>query len=96
MASLRNLKKDIKYISTEIFTQCFILVDLFPKCDIDKVNEILADTILMEKEFIANANNCPEKKNLVLVKRHYKALANDLMAKSYDLMERVAQIDKRE
>ena len=94
MASIRNLKKDVKYLTKEIFTQCFIFIDLYPKANLEKVNQILADTIQLEKEIILKVNNIGEKHNIHLVRKHFKTLLEDLMVKSYNIFEEIHQLEK--
>ncbi len=92
MANLRDLKKDIKYLVSELLVQAF-----FKQAETDArgeeiINEIMVETVQMHNEFIARANHPDGKYNPEIVKNYYKKLREDVMKKSADLFEKMAAI----
>ncbi len=80
MSSIRNLKKDINFLTSEIFTEGY--VKQFAKADVDKkkLAEIMVDAIKFRNEFIARTNHYSGKKNPKVVKDYFKKLRHDLLA----------------
>jgi len=80
MASLRDLKKDINFLTSEIFTECY--VKQFAKADVDKKNlaGIMVEAVKFRNEFIARTNHYDGKDNPKVVKDYFKKLRHDLLA----------------
>ena len=72
MANKRNLKKGINYVASDLFLECIVLKQI-KKADETKADEILADILNLQNEFLARAGH-PEPGN---VKGHYRKLYED-------------------
>jgi hypothetical protein len=92
MASVRNLKKDIAFLVSEVIsdTQLFILLN--PKHNTDAAYSIIEDAVEMFNIMYKRANHPDGKDNPKLVKRHYKALNEDLMKHANSLFERISKL----
>ncbi len=80
MASIRDLKKDTDFLTSEVFTECY--VKQFAKADIDKkrLAEIMVEAVKFRSEFIARTNHSNGKENPKIVKEYFKKLRHDLLA----------------
>lgn len=56
MANKRELKKSINFVASDLFQEC-ILIKLIKRVDDAKVDEILAEILYMQDEFLARANH---------------------------------------
>ena len=85
MANKRDLKKAINYVASDLFLECIVLKQI-KKADAAKADEILADILNLQNEFLARAGH-PEPGN---VKGHYRKLNQDF-ANEVDLIIRRIQ-----
>jgi len=76
MASRKNLKKTVNFIVEEIVTDCLVQQAL-KDTDEAKVEEVLADVLSLQNEFLARANHT-EPNN---VKSYYKEFYKDFNAR---------------
>ena len=72
MANKRNLKKAINYVASDLFLECIVLKQI-KKADATKADEILADILCLQDEFLARAGH-PEPG---CVKKYYRKLNED-------------------
>ena len=72
MANKRNLKKGINYVASDLFLECIVLKQI-KKADDSKADEILADILNLQNEFLARAGH-PEPG---CVKKYYRKLSED-------------------
>ncbi len=92
MANLRDLKKDIKYLVSELLTQAFLKQAETDSKGEEKINEIMIETVHMHNEFIARANHPDGKYNPDIVRNYYKKLREDVMQKTAELFEKMSTI----
>jgi hypothetical protein len=76
MASRKNLKKTVNFIVEEIVTDCLVQQAL-KDTDEAKVDEVLADVLALQNEFLARTNHT-EPNN---VKAFYKDFYTDFNAR---------------
>ena len=74
MASRRELKKNVNYIAGELFTECLINSMFIPGTDKAKADELMAEVLRMQDEFVSRISHT-EPGN---VKGFYKKLNEDL------------------
>ena len=53
MASRKELKKNINYIAGELFTECLVNSLYVPRTDKQKADELMAEILKMQDEFIS-------------------------------------------
>jgi len=77
MASKKNLKKDLNYLTNELLTECFTYqffhVDMDPK----QANEVAAFILNNRNDLANRINNIENKDNPKLVKEHFKKIRSD-------------------
>ncbi len=79
MSSIRDLKKDIQFLTSEIFTECYVKQYVKEDADKNKLAEIMVDAIKFRNEFIARTNHYGGKDNPKVVKDYFKKLRHDLL-----------------
>ncbi|SMO46418.1 hypothetical protein SAMN06265379_101932 [Saccharicrinis carchari] len=92
MASIRELKKDINYLASEVVTQGLMKLTLIDNIKDEDVSPILGEAIEMRNEFVARANHPDGKDNPKLVKRYYSKLRADLMNKTMELLTKIQEL----
>ena len=84
MANKRNLKKGINYVARDLFLECIVLKQI-KKADATKVDEILADILYLQNEFLARAGH-PEPG---CVKKYYRKLSEDFANEVGNIIRRM-------
>lgn len=91
MASIRNLKKDLTYITTEIVAECYYKYNTKPDIDRKAVEILIANLSRMYSEALTRANHPDGKLNKKLVRSYYDTLIKDFLVRSQSLLE---ELDK--
>ncbi len=84
MANKRDLKKGINYVVSELFLECIVLKQI-KNIDSTKVDEILADILYLQNEFLARAGH-PEPG---CVKKYYRKLNEDFLTEADNIIRRM-------
>ena len=84
MANKRNLKKGINYVASDLFLECIVLKQI-KKADATKVDEMLADILYLQNEFLARAGH-PEPG---CVKKYYRKLSEDFANEVGNIIRRM-------
>lgn len=78
MASKRLFKKEIGYITGELFLEATLLKLSMQKVDDEALDKLMTRILDMQDEYLARANNPDGKDDVKLVKQYYKKLREDL------------------
>ncbi len=89
MAKVRDLKKDIDFVTSEIIEECYFIFLLREDVNEEKVHELIARALDMNNEYMRRVNHPDGKGNKALVKKYYKKLHHDLIADCNILVEEV-------
>ncbi|MCE8466063.1 MAG: hypothetical protein ACLS4S_15435 [Bacteroides nordii] len=89
MASRRELKKTVNYISGELFSECLINSMFVPGTDKAKADELMAEILKMQDEFISRISHT-EPGN---VKGFYKKFRSDFNAKVNEIIDAIAKLN---
>ncbi|MDR0724877.1 MAG: hypothetical protein LBF59_02570 [Prevotellaceae bacterium] len=92
MASIRNLKKDIVYLVSEVISDSQLFILLNPKQNDNKAYSVIEDAVDMYNLMIQRANHPDGKDNPKLVKQHYRTLRADLLSQTHNLFERISKL----
>ena len=92
MSSIRDLKKDITFLTSEIFTECY--VKQFAKSDVDKAKlaDVMVEAIKFRNEFIARTNHYNGKDNPKVVKDYFKKLKHDLLENYINMSKSIEKL----
>lgn len=77
MASRRNLKKNIKFISIELVMECYVKYSFIPNVKETQVSEILLKINKLNYDLITRINHSDGKENNKVVKSYFKKLTED-------------------
>jgi len=94
MAKRRNLKRDIGYITGELFTEVLVVKMLTPGVDHDKADVLLGSILDMQDEFVKRAANPTGKDNKKLVKGYYMKLEDDLQKTVANIIIQIQALGK--
>ncbi len=83
MASRRNLKKDLNYLTGEVISDCFAYMFFNPDKNQDKVVNIIEDTASSRNEIIAKISQAKIEKDPKKVKAYFREIKKS-MADSVD------------
>ena len=84
MANKRNLKKAINYVVSDLFLECIVLKQI-KKADTTKADEILADILCLQNDFLARVGH-PEPG---CVKKYYRKLNEDFCNEVDNIIRRM-------
>jgi hypothetical protein len=89
MASVKNLKKEINYVVSDIIEECYMWQILQDDTKIaDKAEKIIDEAITTFDELIEKVNT----KNIDNKKAHFKAISADLEKKADVLLSKIEKL----
>lgn len=91
MASRRDFKKDVNFLTNEIFMRSIIHLEFFGKRNADEVYSIMNEAADARNNYIARINQKVELKRDI--KPHFKLIYDDLLKSTHDLLEKIDQLD---
>mgnify|MGYP001810301344 CR=1 FL=1 len=77
MASRKQLKKTIQFVSSELITDVYFRCLMSPEIKEDQVDKIVLEIVNISKEFTLRANRPTGKENPPLVKAYFRKLYAD-------------------
>lgn len=89
MASRRELKKDIHYISFELISECLIYKHFHPDIPDEKTDAIIEEIIRHRDGYLARVNKPDGKDNPALLRKHYRAIIEDIKNKTVPLLDQL-------
>lgn len=94
MASIKELKKDIEYLTYEVISDCYAFMHLYPGKNEDEVINIINETVAMRNDLIERVNHPDGKDNPKLVKDHFKKIRTDLFKKVDEFFQELSKLVK--
>ena len=94
MAKLRNLKKDIDYLVSEVLSDCYTLIYLYPEKKEDALG-IINNAVDFRNQIFERANKPDGKADKKLVKIHYKSVNSDMLAGVDSLFKQISELTKK-
>jgi len=94
MASIRDLKKDITFLVSEIISDTQLYLHFNPAKNTEVAYSIIEDAVDMFNQMYARANHPDGKDNPKLIKQHYKSIRKDLLEQSHKLFGRMGTLSK--
>jgi hypothetical protein len=79
MASIRNVKKDIDYLVSEVISDCYTFLYIHGDKNKEQVNGIIEDVVSKRNDFIHRVNNPEKQLDRKQKHQHFKAIYNDLL-----------------
>ena len=91
MASRRDFKKDVNFLTNEILMRSIIHLEFFGKRNADDVYSIMNEAADARNNYIARINQKVDKK--ADIKPHFKLVYDDLLNSTHDLLEKIDNLD---
>lgn len=91
MASRRNFKKDVNFLTNEIFMRSMIHLEFFGKKNADDVYSIMNAAADARNDYVARINQKIDKK--ADIKPHFKTIYDDLLDSTHDLLEKIDNLN---
>ncbi|WP_372640246.1 hypothetical protein [Ancylomarina sp.] len=91
MASRRDFKKDVNFLTNEIFMRSIIHLEFFGKRNSDEVYNIMNEAADARNNYVARINQKIDKK--ADIKPHFKLIYDDLLKSTHDLLEKIDNLD---
>lgn len=87
MASVKGLKKDIKFLTEVVITDAIYVSEmLLGKEDQEKADEVIIEAVEMYNNLVDRTNHPDAKDNPNMVKKYYKKISVDLMNQTDELL----------
>lgn len=91
MASIRDLKKDVKYLIAHFINECYTELSFSIVLDQENTLDVIADALGLRNEIISKLNARPNK-DVKPDKRYYNGIAEDFYKQIIELTERLHSI----
>lgn len=95
MAKLRNLKRDVDYLVSEIISDCYTCLVIHPEEKQDEIFGVISEVVDLRNSLIERANHPAEKHNARLVKKHYMQIRIDMFMQIEALFIKLSDILKK-
>jgi len=93
MASIRDLKKDVKYLVNHFIDECYTQLAFSPSLDQENTIDIIADALILRDEIISKLNLSPKKDSKIKGKIYYNSIAEDFYSRIIELTERLHSLE---
>jgi hypothetical protein len=90
MANLRDLKKDVRFLTQEIISQAFFIQYINPNVDVESINSIITKVVSLHNNTIQKINEKPE----ISVKEHFRAIQENFVKNSFTLLKELNEMKK--
>jgi hypothetical protein len=91
MASIRQLKKDINFLASELVSLAYYNKMIHGKITDEELDNYIANALEYRSNLIARANTPDGKDNPKLVKKYYQELRKDMLGKFEKLFTEVSK-----
>lgn len=92
MASIKELKKDINFLASELVTEAYVKQMLKEDIDNDKLSQVIVKAMTYRNELVKRANHPDGKDNPKLVKAYYKKLRLEMMEQFVAISEETGKL----
>lgn len=90
MASIKEIKKDVDYLVSEVISDCWVFIYMNQDKKTEEAVQVISDAIDLRNKLFDKINN-PEKDN---IKKHYKSINQELLTGVDALFNKVSQLAK--
>ncbi|MHC1704413.1 MAG: hypothetical protein AB9846_10935 [Tenuifilaceae bacterium] len=93
MASIRDLKKDVKYLVNHFMDECYTQLAFSPTLDQENTIDIISDALELRDDIITKLNKTPEKGTGVSRYNYYNSIAEEFYNRIIELTERLHSLE---
>lgn len=92
MANIRDIKKDINYLTGEVLSDCFLFLHLHTGKKETEIMQILTDVVELRNELIGKVNHVPAEGGLKAKKAHFNTISSELVTKIDEHLQKLSKI----
>lgn len=89
MASIRDLKKDINLLASEIITEAYVRKMIFDNINDDDFKKVISDAIDFRNELIEKVNHPDGKDDLKKVKAFFRNIRSEMRERFSEIVDSV-------
>ena len=94
MANLRNLKKDIDYLVSEVVSDCYTYMYLHGEEKREQVVKLIEEVVYTRNDLFRRANNPDKSFDKKQLKKHYKYIYSDLLTNVDNAFSQLSELTK--
>lgn len=94
MASIRDLKKDIKYLIGHFIDECYTQLAYSVVLDQENTLDIISDALELQHDLITKLNSRPYEKGIKANKVFYNSIADEFYQRIIELTERLHSLSE--
>ena len=94
MASVREIKNDIAFLTNEVISDCYVSLYFKGKNKREEVIAIIEEATNFYNTMIQKANHPADKKNRSLVRKHYAQMRRDMMTEVDAMFQKLSNLCK--
>ncbi len=91
MATIKNLKKDINFLSDEVIGNCFLQYYFAEENKRKEINKIIEEIVTMRNDLIKKVNNPPKDIDNKEKKSYFRNIQEELIKKANDAFAQLEQ-----
>ncbi len=92
MASIRNLKKDLDFLTNEVISDAFLAIEFHGDKVEQKVQELLEELVDFHNKLYEKIHNAPSGKKNPERKKYFRTIRKDINEKFPEFFEKLSQI----
>jgi hypothetical protein len=93
MASIRDFKKDVKYLVNHFIDECYTQLAFSVVLDQENTLDIISDALKLRDEIISKLNSNSLDGNKIEGKSYYNTIAEDFYHRIIELTERLHSLE---
>lgn len=94
MASIRELKKDIHYITNELIIECLIADVMYEGKHESKLTDLATTLLTKKRELLNRISEYKRIKEDTNAKTHFKSIQNDLHNLVKEILDEIKKLEK--
>lgn len=92
MATIRNLKKDVRFLTEQLLTDTLEVSEVVNEKDKQQVLDLVIEIARFHNELIGKINHPDGKENPKLVKSYFRKISLDLLSGSNDIYAKIGKL----
>ncbi len=92
MASIRNLKKDIDFLTNEVISDSFLAIEFHGEKVKEKIQELLEELVTFHNSLHEKIHNAPSGKKNTERKKYFRAIQKEINEQFPIFFEKLSQI----
>ncbi|HBF87573.1 MAG TPA: hypothetical protein DDX39_02935 [Bacteroidales bacterium] len=95
MANIRNLKKDINYLTSELVSDCYLYMYFHKDKNHDEVVGIISEAVELRNNLMHKTNHPENKDDKKLLKSHFNNLYDEMLESVDVLFNQLSELTKK-